>query len=508
VIPALLAAASGVLLSAALPPTGVWPLVLALAVPFALVSHAQRPGEAFRIGAVFALGFFVPYILWLPLSFSDPGMLGPFFWLLFPLLVFALAAIWGGVTSLAALVAGRGSGVLLLLPALWVLVEWVRSQGYLGFPWGTLGYVWTDTPVAQVAEGVGVTGLSLLTAFLAAAIAAPFAAQGERRLRRSGPPVARIAAPLVALSLVAVAWWWGDARLREPVGPLQATALLVQPNVDPFGRAASASQELTRHTTITEIGLSAMAAPPDLVIWPEGAVLGYHLEGNRGSDVRARVQASAPRSEFVLGGRPLVNGLWYNSAFSLADGEIRDRYDKHVLVPFGERWPLLETAGQLYQGVFAAFGLPMLTNTSPGDAPAPLATSLGPVAAYICYESVFPDVPATMVREGARVLINITNDAWFARGNGAAQHFDMGRMRAIETRRFLLRSGNDGITGLVDPYGRVLAQLPRRVASQIAVRFGLRDEVTPFVRYGGLWPMALLGLTVLTGAAAAMRRRT
>jgi apolipoprotein N-acyltransferase len=509
VIVALIALASGVLFSAALPPTGVWPAgLLALALLFTLVSHAERPREAFALGAWFALGFYALYILWLPMSFADPGMLGPFFWLFYPILLLLLAALWGLVTGVAALVAGRGGAVLIVLPVFWVLMEWARTQGYFAFPWGSLGYLWLETPVAQLAEIVGVTGLSLLTAIIAAALAAPFAARAEHRIRRDSYPLGRIAAPVLAVLLVAGGWWWGGSRLGAPAEPLQATALLVQPNVDPFARAVNASQELGVHTTITEIGLSAMAAPPDLVIWPEGAVIGFDVEGDHGVSVRDRVQASAPASGFIVGGRARGAEGSYNSAFSIEGAQVSGRYDKHVLVPFGERWPLLETAAPLYRGVFGALGLPMLESTSAGPGPVPLPTRLGPVALNVCYESVFPQISAAMVGAGARVLVTITNDAWFARGNGAQQHFDMGRLRAIETRRYLLRAANDGITGLVDPYGRVVSQLPRGIAGQLPVRFGLRDEITPFVRYGGWWPGALAALGLMVSAGALVRRRT
>jgi apolipoprotein N-acyltransferase len=504
----LLAAGAGVLLSAALPPTGVWPAALALTILFALVSHAERPREAFALGAAFALGFYTLYILWLPLSFGDPNMLGPFFWLLYPLLLAVLAVMWGLVTGLASLVAGRGGSVLVVLPFFWTLMEWGRTQGYFGFPWGTLGYLWLETPVGQAAEVVGVTGLSLLTAAAAAALAAPFAARGSHRLARDGFGASRVVAPVAAVVVVALTWWWGSEALREPVGPTPLTALLVQPNVDPFARAASAARELEIHTAVTAIGRGAMAAPPDLVVWPEGAVIGFELEGAAGLYARERIQESAPESLFVVGGRGRGRGGGTNSAFSLAGGELLDRYDKHVLVPFGERWPLLESAAPLYRTAFGLLNLPLLQNTAAGEAARPLMTGVGPVAATICYESVFPDVTATMVREGARVIVTITNDAWFARGNGAPQHFDMGRMRAIETRRFILRSANDGITGAVDPYGRVIAELPRGVSSQVPVRFGLREELTPFVRYGMWWPHALAALAVMSATGAVLRRRT
>jgi apolipoprotein N-acyltransferase len=146
-IAALVALASGVVLAAALPPSGMWPLALALAVPFALIATPSA-GRGVQVWRGFALGFFGLYVLWLPLSFSSPGCSGPSSGSSTRMLI-VLAAMWGSSAGLARLVAGRGAATLWLLPPLWVLVEWARSQGYFAFPWGTLGYVWLETPVAQ-----------------------------------------------------------------------------------------------------------------------------------------------------------------------------------------------------------------------------------------------------------------------------------------------------------------------------------------------------------------------
>ncbi len=527
----LVAAACGLLLSVALPPGGVWPLALLLAVPFVLVAATERPRAAFWLGAAFALPFFALYILWLPKSFSQPDMLGPYFWGVFPLLLAALCLFWGGTTALARWIGGRGAGTLWLLAPLWVLVEWARTQGYLGFPWGTLGYLWLDTPVAQLADTVGIYGLSLLVTVVAALLAAPFVpadtvapvpadaarerlgmrappGTGRRRPRRS--PL-RFAAPVVAVGLVAGAWVWGGRELAAPVAPPDRTAVLVQPNVDPFGRAVSAAQGLAVHARLTRDAVVAMERPPDFVIWPEGALLSYDVEGFRGQETRRAVQASAPGSDFIVGGRALevdsAGTRDYNSAYSIADGEVVGRYDKAYLVPFGERWPLLRTLAPVYRFVFSLFNLPLLAGTTPGAGPVPLPTPEGPVATYICYESVFPQVERTMVADGARLLVNITNDAWFSRGNGARQHFDMGRMRAIETRRYLLRAGNDGITASIDPRGDVTAALPRHVAAALSVDFAFLDGLTPYVRYGRWYVPGLALATLVVALGQIVRHR-
>jgi len=236
-------------------------------------------------------------------------------------------------------------------------------------------------------------------------------------------------------------------------------------------------------------------------------VLGFPLEGFRGEPARAAIQAASPASTFVVGGRARVEGGGANAVYAMTDARLTGRYDKHVLVPFGERWPLLNAAAPFYRAVFGVFGLPLLQNTVPGPGPAPLQTATGPVAAYVCYESVFPAIPREMVRRGADVLINVTNDAWFARGSGARQHYDMGRLRAIETRRWLLRAGNDGITAVVDPTGRTRSQLDRGVRGTLTAEFARSDVLTPYVRFGHLTPWLLVGATVAATVAAALARR-
>src|SRR5690606_18807644 len=288
-------------------------------------------------------------------------------------------------------------------------VEWARTQGYFAFPWGTLGYAWLDTPIGQFASHVGVYGLSLFVTALAALLALPLVSPRTG----SGSTTARLLlAPAAALLLLAVAWERGGATLDRVDARLEAPtrlALLVQGDVDAFGRAQGAAADLRTHVELTRGAVTearSNGAPPyDLIVWPEGAVIGYQLDGAAARPLYEEITAPAPVAAFIVGGRRYEGRRSYNSLYSLQDGELVGRYDKHYLVPFGERWPFHESLSWLYDGIFGLMGLPPLLSTSAGAPPAPLATGLGPVAAFVCYESVFPQVQRRQVAEGARLLV-------------------------------------------------------------------------------------------------------
>ncbi len=189
--------------------------------------------------------------------------------------------------------------------------------------------------------------------------------------------------------------------------------------------------------------------------------------------------------------------VYQNSAYSFAR-TVTSNYAKIKLVPFGETFPLRQSLRFAYDPLFTAIGLSGLLSTLPGTSYDPL--TLGGVRAgtYICYESAFPGVARAMVRDGANLLVNISNDAWFGRTAGAEQHFQMGRVRAIETRRYIARAGNDGITAVVDPLGRVTARFPRGDRAVFRARVALSEVVTPYVRWGDWVPFAgVLTLAVL-----------
>lgn len=472
-----------------------WAATLGIAVLFARVAAAPSPRAAFWVGTAGGLGFFAAHLAWLPVSFAELfGLAGA---APMPLAALVLALMWGAAAAGARWLGerrprpawawrwratGSRAATLAVLPLAWVALEFLRGLGTLGFTWGTLGYALVPTPMIQVADLGGVGLASLLVAGTAAALAS--AASGSWR-------------PLVPAAL-ALALAGGYGLTRPEPGAADREALVVQGSVSALEKARGRSaSELELYADLTGRGLAA-GPRPDLIVWPEGAVPWAPTEpavAERLRDLPAPAIVGAPTRE---------RGEYRNSAYGVVGGLVTGRYDKVKLVPFGETFPLRQELGFVYDAIFGAMGLPGLVGATPGKAFAPL--DLGSIRAgtYICYESTFPAVTRALVLGGAGVLVNISNDAWFGRTAGAEQHFQMGRVRAIETRRYIVRAGNDGISAVIDPLGRVVQRFPRGERSAYRARFGVADGLTAYARLGD-WPAALAAVGLVLAAAVRVR---
>ena len=459
-----LAGVLGAALAAAQPPVSV-PLALFLALPplFWLLAGCAGARGGFGVGWAAGTGYFAAALFWIVEPFqvnaAAHGWMAPF---ALAGLAGGLALFWGLAFALAAALGPIGWRGAVALACLWTLAELARSTLLTGFPWALVGYAWVETPVIQSASAIGVHGLGFLTL-----LAALLPAAGLPRLGRAGAIAA-------ALALVALGWGHGALRLAKPVPerPEPYVVRLVQPNAPQHLKWRADMQALfyERH-----LAFSAAAGDPDVVVWSETAVpfvLGYadtYLE---------EIAATA--------GAPVITGIqrlevvadaerWFNSLAVIGDGgEVQAVYDKQHLVPFGEDIPL--------NGLVARLGLPGLEpltrgGFTPGEGPQVVsAPGVPPLLPLICYEAIFPH--ELRAPEGRpEWLVQITNDAWFGTLSGPYQHFAQNRVRAIEQGLPLARAANTGISGMVDPYGRVTASIALGEAGYV-------DAVLP----GGLPP--------------------
>jgi apolipoprotein N-acyltransferase len=475
--------------------------LLAWLVPGLLLAEAARvsPRRAFLHGATFGMLFACTASAWAvpaALAYFDRGT-----WYAL-LLVVAVWTVFGalsyGLVALATrLVRDRVPAPALPFCAawLWVAVEWLRSNALTGLPWGVLAHSqWRVTPLIQVADLGGMYGISFVVAFVSVSCAEALVllarATGDDR-RGACVPLAASAA------LLAAVLGYGAWRLAgDPAGAgAPRTVTVIQSDV----RHATRWQRGHAVRTIAAYASATRAArePSDLVVWPESAVAFYP---DRDPMMLARLAAVArdARAPLLFGGSRLDDdGGARNAVFLLgADGALRGAYDKQRLVPFGEYDPLAAAAGPADPAAGPA-------SYAPGEHGDPLDTGALRVGPLVCYEALFPSLARQMVRGGAEVLVNVSNDAWLDTGSGVAraQQLAMSALRAVETRRPLVRAAAGGISGLVDAHGRLRETLP---AGSGVLRLTVAPATgqTPYVRFGDAWLAAggiLFAALVLRG---------
>jgi apolipoprotein N-acyltransferase len=451
----------GALLAGALPPVDLVPLIF-IAFPglLWLDDGSANSRASARLGYAFGLGFFAAGLYWIAAAlFVDIAR----FWWALPFAVFGLPAFLAlftaAVLALTAIAARRlrltPMARICLFAVAWSAAEWLRGHILTGFPWNLVGYVWAGgfpgaLAMLQSTAWVGIYGLSFLTV-LAASL--PALLGGTSLLPM---PRARRAAPLVAAVLLILLPAAAGA-IRLGMLPMRSTDTwlrLVQPSVPQDIKWDPAAAEANFR------GLIELSAAPSThrlaaVIWPEAAAT-FLLE--RHPEHRAAIASVVPEGGYVITGAIRANPppepvtqIWNSIEAIDGSGAIRAVYDKAHLVPFGEYMPfrgLLPIDNFIPGAIDMTPGPGLQTLTLPG---------LPAFSATVCYEAIFPGrVVAAAVRPAW--MLNVTNDAWYGRSSGPYQHFAIARTRAVEEGMPLVRAANNGISGIVDPAGRVVAR--------------------------------------------------
>jgi apolipoprotein N-acyltransferase len=361
-----------------------------------------------------------------------------------------------------------------------------------------LGYSQVTTlPIAQLASVIGVYGISALVG----AVSAAAALWGVRVSLR-----VRVAAASVIVFALALVTWWGSSRIAggrwARTGDLLRVGV-VQGNVDQAEKwnAARAASIFGDHLRMTREAVNRGAK---LVVWPESSTP-FYFEEDPASGELVRRLARESRVAILLGSDEVERGSptrYYNSAFLVQiDGRTSGVYRKMHLVPFGEYVPLKRLL------FFAAPLVQAVSDFSPGARPALLPLGDHLISAAICYEIVYPGLVRQFVVGGSELLTTITNDAWFGRTSAPYQHFAQASMRAIEQGRYLVRSANTGISGIVDPYGRVLAQTGIFQPAVVVGDVRLVTGSTIYARVGDAFAYAAVLVTGLALLATRSRSR-
>jgi apolipoprotein N-acyltransferase len=464
--------------------------------PVLVLALTRGPRPALAWGWLAGLAFFLLLLRWLNFTFRVysaipwPLTWGP------TLLLAAYCGLWMGLVAggVAWIDRRRGPGwALLAAPFLWVAAEWIRGWLFGGFPWGSLGYSqYRQLAVIQIAELGGVHAVSLVVASVNTALAGVVLLS-----RRQAAAGLGLAALLVGATLTFGMWRLGE---EEPLGEI--TIAVMQPAIE---------QPLKwnpGHTVATlaiygDLTRAAAHQRPALIVWPETdsptilrqdpVLLGVLTDLSAASGVPLLV------GSVDAGTGPGAREL-RNTAFLLTERGIIERYDKIHLVPFGEYVPLSGVIG------FVRGWAEFISELTPGSRAVVFPGPPAPFGVVICYEGVFPALVRRFVQNGARLLVNMTNDAWFGRTSGPLQHLAMYPLRAVEHRTAVVRAANTGVSAFIAPSGRIGKTLGLFERGVLIAPVPLRTRETLYTRLGDWLAWVALGVSGAALGAAALGR--
>jgi apolipoprotein N-acyltransferase len=490
-----------------------------------------RPFRTFLLGWLTGITYFWGTLYWLIDVMVVFGGLAYILAVILAGLLILYLALFPALFAVIVGYARRQLGVsaLLIAPAVWTATELGRGFFLTGFPWVPLGNSQvTVLPIAQLASVIGVYGLSALVAAPAAAAAYGVHYGSDdsyfrgRSRSRAAERLARWSALGAVCVVIAGVGLWGQTRVNASELARQGTSLkvgIVQGNIAQQNKWQAAWRDRIL-TSYLDMSQKVAREGASLIVWPEASMPFLFEEDSRRAELVRQVARDTGTFMLVGGDQverqrvPNTKDRWFNSAFLLRpDGGVAGTYKKMQLVPFGEYVPfasIFTFAGPIVESVdnFSAgervevlrFNGGMQASSSNGtnghSAPA-VSLSTG-----ICYEAVFPSLAREAVRAGSQLLTTITNDAWYGTSSAPFQHFEQASMRAIEEGRYLVRSANTGISGVVDPYGRVLARTELFVPATLTAEVRLLEHWTLYARIGDAFAYACVTLSVLAFLAS------
>jgi apolipoprotein N-acyltransferase len=496
-------------------------------VPLFLVINNKTPSWSFLLSFICGILFFLGIFHWilsipkftLPQQIALALYLGSFFGL-FGLGFSFIATRWSYPLALWA------------APFFWVLFEYIRSNlSFLSVPWALLAHSQYEYPtVIQIASITGTYSLSFLIVMVNAAIAAALSLYSPRSKgqeifftsavagkEHSIPKKQNIKFVLIAMVflLTVLTVLYGQLTLSKPIVGNRVKISVVQGNIEqPKKWDAQYAREIMK--TYTELSLEATKDQPALIIWPETATPGgvnqdmrlYMEVRNVAKNAGAHLLLGSSQQQKISGEKK--RDLKYmNSAFLISPDPkvpMSQRYDKIRLFPFGEYLPFQEIIP------WSHFGVPNMIGYVSGKEFTVFALPEVRFGVTICWENVFPEMIRQFVKNGAQLIINITNEAWFGRSAAPHQLVSISVFRAVENRIFVVRCANTGVSCIIDPYGRVIDRVRNEKGQDIFIRGAISGWVTPlesstlFTRYGDLFPWVCMIISAFFLSAAFFRR--
>ena len=468
--------------------------------------------------------------------------------------------LYFGLFGLGVALVRRATGstklALAAAPILWTGLELAASR-ITSVPWDQLGYSQVDNMLLnQLAPWTGVYGISFVLVGVNAMLTGgllldrshnermPVESMGSHPSRKD-KNAARVGHPGI-IGAVLLAGGTAGIFLAPPKPTTTATAVLIQPNLDVAGennwmRPGEWERHIAEFTRLADeqcktgvpndrpsslgwksylAGIPQTGAPmgeivcppypthPDLVAWPESPA--PFFEDDARFEQAMKQVAHTAQAPLIVGSVGMTLAAdeqsWrmYNSMLIVGtDGGRVGRYDKIHLVPFGEYIPFKRLL------FFARKLTGRVSEFTRGDERKVFRLNGHRYGIFICYESVFADEVREFAQLGAEVLVNVSDDGWYGDTSAPWQHLNMARMRAIENRRWILRDTNNGVTAVIDPYGRVRQSIPRHAVDALPAAYGFRDDVTFYTAHGDVfgWVCVLLSFGIVAWAGRKLLRQ-
>lgn len=498
----LLCILSAILLALSFPNVNCWLLAWFAFVPLFLVIQNKSKVKAFLLSYLTGIIFWLGTIYWL-IHVTLAGLI---------VLVLYLALYFGLFGLIISAVSAQLSAVsLLFIPSSWVLLEYIRSHLFTGFPWALLGYSqYLNLPAIQFADITGVWGVSFLVMMINVVIYLVTSRKPEAASQKLS--ILRQSVSSIILLICVLGYGYYKLHLRPATYDLRRIRIcVIQGNIPQELKWDPEAKDyiLEKYSNITR---NVNKDKLDLIIWPEAA-LPVVLEEEPIFIEQVKKLAKEIKISILLGAVTFqdnlypvpasVDEIYYNSALLISsEGEILTKYHKLHLVPFGEYIPFRKTLR------FLETIVPIGDFTAGKEYTVFQVQASKKFSVLICFEDLFPGLSRGFIKKGADFLVNITNDAWFKKNSSPYQHLQASVFRAVENRVSLVRAANTGVSGFIAPTGEILSLVQDRIGRNIFVDGYVTEdinipkkEISFYTKYGDIFMIICL-LFVLLGITA------
>lgn len=488
---------SGILTFLSFPSFNLSLLAWVALVPFMVSLWGKGRREAFITGYVFGITYFFGSLYWIYHSIHFYGHIAFPASISIVLLLCLYLSLYPACFAFlfSSLIRKTKIPAVFMAPMLWVVLEFIRSYAFTGFPWASIGYSqYALLPVIQVSDITGIYGVSFLILSCNGALSDFFLLKKRLSEMPLFPVSSVITGGIAFLVLLFMSLGYGFWRLHEERPGNPVTVGIIQGNIEQDKKWSADYQDEVLNTYF---GLSGEAArhSPDMLIWPETAIPFFF-----GTDMRNTerlLQDHTHLNSYLLFGSVLVKGRDSERQFLSNSAVVIDRegktvysYDKIHLVPFGEYVPLrnlLFFIDKLVIGV---------GDFVPGKEYRRAEVPFGSFATFICYEIIFPGMVRKFYVNGGDMMVTITNDAWFGKTSGPFQHFSMAVFRAVENRKPVMRAANTGISGVIDSNGRVLVTTGIFEKTYLTKTLRTDRTKTFYTKYGDIFSYVCIVMTI------------